>query len=438
MNQFALLKKRRFLPLFLTQFLGAFDEETWRLFQLVREDRAVFLSVLGISWFWFLGSLFLAQLPGLTVEVIGGSEHVVTLLLTVFSLGVGLGSLACHRLSRGRSELGLVPLSALGVTLFIVDLFFALPATPAALQPVEALALMAQGYGIRLLVDLFMIGAFGGLYIVPLYAVIQEGSAPGLRARVIAANNVVNAAFMVAAALFAIALGAAGLTARELFLVVSAVNLAVAIYIASLLPELVIRFLLSLFVRAKYRVLRRGLANIPKTGGAVLVCNHVSFIDPVIIGVMCDRPVRFVMHYDYYKMPVLNWVCRAVGAIPVATRAANAKVLARALDAVALALDRGEVVCIFPEGKLTLDGALNPFKSGVERIIRRTPVPVIPMALKGLWGSFFSRKPGHAINRWQEALIREVELVCGAPISPEQVTAAYLQSRVQALGGSTA
>ena len=216
-------------------------KETWRNIAFAREDRTVFLSIVGISWFWLYGALFLAQFPAYAKNVLGGGETSVTLLLATFTVGIGLGSLACERLSAQRVELGLVPFGSIGLTLFGLDLAFASPAVPAA-GPLDALALLMQPGMARILADLLLIGLFGGFFIVPLYALVQQRSAAEHRARVIAANNILNAAFMVAGALAAAGMLAAGLSIPALFGVAAAVDAAVASSIYGAVPEFRTRF----------------------------------------------------------------------------------------------------------------------------------------------------------------------------------------------------
>jgi len=217
--------------------------ETWRNIRFARENRTVFLAILGISWFWLYGALFLAQFPAYTKDIIGGGETAVTLLLFVFTLGIGIGSLLCERLSAGRVEIGLVPLGSIGLTLFGLDLAYASPATSTAGEPLGALALLALPVTWRILADLALIGLFGGLFIVPLYALVQQRSSETHRARVIAANNIFNALFMVVGALSAVLLLGNGLTIPALFGVTAVCNAAVAIYIYAQLPEFRLRFM---------------------------------------------------------------------------------------------------------------------------------------------------------------------------------------------------
>ena len=409
--------------------------ETLRIVGFARENRTVFLSILGISWFWFYGALFLAQFPGLTRHVLGGDEWVATLLLVVFSVGVALGCMLCERLSSRTVELGLVPFGSIGLSLFALDLFFATRGLVPAGTPLGVLALLGRLRHWRVLADLVLIGAFGGFFIVPLQALVQQRSEPRRRSRIIAANNILNALFMVLAAVLGIVLRDAGLTIPELILVTAVVNAAVAVYIYTLIPEFLMRFLVWLLVHTVYRMRTRGMENLPEEGAAVLVSNHVSFVDALVIAAACRRPIRFVMDHNYFHLPVLNFFCRTVRAIPIASRKEDPKVVEQAFDAVASALEEGSLVCIFPEGRLTPNGDLGPFRPGIERVVERTPVPVVPMALRGLWGSFFSRKDGRAMSRPFRRFWSRIECVCGEPVPAALVTAAALQERIAALRG---
>src|SRR3989449_1291895 len=305
----------------------------------------------------------------------------------------------CERLSGRTVALGLVPFGSIALSLFAAALFFAPRGMAPAGAPVGPLAFLASLHHWRVLADLVLIGAFGGFFIVPLQALVQQRSEPSRRSHIIAANNILNALFMVLAAVLGIVLRDAGLTIPELVLVTAVVNAAVAVYIYTLIPEFLMRFLVWLLVHTIYRMRTRGMENVPEDGAAVVVSNHVSFVDALVIAAACRRPVRFVMDNSYFRMPVLNFFCRTVGAIPIATRKEDPAVMERAFDNVAHALEEGSLVCIFPEGRLTPDGELGAFRPGIERVIQRTPVPVVPMALRGLWGSFFSRVDGRAMRR---------------------------------------
>jgi 1-acyl-sn-glycerol-3-phosphate acyltransferase len=409
--------------------------ETRRNFQFLRGNRTVFLSVLGISWFWFFGTMFVTQFPNLSKNVLAGNEHVVTLLLIVFSLGIGAGSLLCERLSGRKIEIGLVPFGSIGLTLFSTDLYFAL-AGYVSHGPVTLGEFVRGAGNWRVLADLLLIGVFGGFYIVPLYALIQSRSEPSHRSRIIAGNNILNALFIVGAAVVAIVLFQAGLTIPQLFLVTALLNAAVAIYIYTLVPEFLMRFIVWLLVHSVYRLEKTGLDNVPDEGPAVLVCNHVSFVDALIVAAACRRPVRFVMDHKIFRVPVLNFVFRTGRAIPIASARDNPELLEKAYDHIARALDQGDVVCVFPEGRITDTGEMYPFRPGIKRIIERTPVPVVPLALRGLWGNFFSRKGGPAMSK--PSRIRpfyRIGLVAGQSVPPQHVTPQGLQEQVLALHG---
>jgi hypothetical protein len=210
--------------------------ETWRNIGFARKEKAVFLSILGISWFWLYGALFLAQFPAYARTVLGGDEGAVTLLLTVFTLGIGSGSLACEKLSGHKVEVGLVPLGAVGLSLFGLDFAWASPAM-ASVQGQPVAALLAAPGTWRLLADLLLLGVFGGFYCVPLYALMQQRSDADFRARIIASNNILNALFMVGGALAAAALLGSGAGIPTLFAWAALANALVAIYIFSVVPE---------------------------------------------------------------------------------------------------------------------------------------------------------------------------------------------------------
>lgn len=409
--------------------------ETLKNLRFMRGNRTVFLSVLGISWFWFYGAIFTTQMPVWTKDFLGGNEHVVTLLLTVFSIGVGIGSLLCERLSGKKVEIGLVPFGSIGLTLFAVDIYFAAP-MHAVQTGLDIAAFVQSAASHRVMFDLLMIGAFSGFYIVPLYALVQMRSEPTHRSRIIAGNNIVNAIFVVAAVVMAMLLDKAGLSLPQLLLVTALMNAAVAVFIYTLVPEFLMRFLVWLLINTLYRIDARGLDNIPEEGAAIVACNHVSFVDALIVGGTIRRPVRFVMYHKIFKIPVLNFIFRTARAIPIAPAKEDEKLLREAYDEIDRALREGELLGIFPEGGLTPDGNIKDFKSGIEKIIARTPAPVVPMALRGLWKSMWSRRDGRMGRmRLPRRMRARIELIVEKPVQPEQVTAASLETQVRALRG---
>jgi 1-acyl-sn-glycerol-3-phosphate acyltransferase len=419
----------------------ALDWNLWRAtfanLRAARRDPVVFLAVLGVSWFWFYGILVLAQVPLFAKQVLNGSEQVVTLLLVGFSLGVGTGSLLCERLSGRRLEIGLVPLGSFGLTAFGADLFFATPPTPAG-APLEALAFLATSGAWRVLLDVALIGVSGGLYIVPLYALINRRTPREVMSRVISANNVWNAIFMVVASAFGALMLTRGVTIPALLLVCAILNLAVAAFIYVRVPEFLLRFLAWLLSRVIYRIRVQGLEHVPAEGAALVVCNHVSFADALVLSAAVHRPMRFVMESSIFRTPVLNLVFRGMKAIPIAPAAEDRDVREHAFAQVLAELEAGALVCIFPEGRLTPDGAVGEFRPGLMRVMHERPVPVVPVALSGLWGSAFSRRYRGLGRCLPRRLWARIDVIVGAPVAPGLVTPEGLRERVLALRGPVA
>jgi 1-acyl-sn-glycerol-3-phosphate acyltransferase len=420
------------------KFNWNFIAESGRVLKLAGKQRAVFNSILGISWFWFFGGVVTAQLPNYTRLYLGGGASVEILVLALFSIGVGIGSLLCERLSGHKVEIGLVPLGALGMTVFGILLYVARHTAPSYREIDWRAFLGTPGNG-WIALDLTLIGLFAGFFIVPLFALVQSRTPQGELSRVIAGNNIINAVFLVAAAVFAFGMLAAGLTIPQLFLVTALLNAAVTLWIFLLVPEFLMRFVDWLLISVLYRVRSTGLEKIPDEGPALLVCNHVSFMDALIIMGSVRRPVRFVMHYKIFRVPVLSFVFRAAKAIPIAGGKENPKLMARAFDEIDAALAGGELVCIFPEGGLTLDGEIAPFRPGVEKVLARRPVPVVPLALRGLWRSMWSRrdsKLGRA--RLPRRFRARVELAAGSPMDGASGNAQQMETAVRALRGAEA
>jgi 1-acyl-sn-glycerol-3-phosphate acyltransferase len=412
--------------------------ETLRVMRYVASNRTIFNAVLGISWFWFFGTVFTAQLPGYTQVFLGGGESVLNLTLALFSIGVGVGSLLCERLSGHKVEIGLVPFGSIGMTVFAVDLYFARPVA-STLHGLGMGAFLTAPGSWRIVLDLILIGLFAGLYIVPLFALVQSRTERRELSRVIAGNNILNALFMVLAAALGLGLTALGLTVPQIFLCVAVLNAIVAIYIYTLVPEFLMRFLSWILVSVLYRIKVEGLERIPDEGAALLVCNHVSFMDALIVGGVVRRPVRFVMYYRIFNIPVLRFIFRTARAIPIAGRKEDSDLLERAFDEVDRALADGELVCIFPEGRLTDDGEIGTFRAGVEEILARRAVPVIPLALRGLWGSVFSRRDSAlGRSRLPRRFRAHIALAVDTPVAPAMADAATLEQRVRTLRGAWA
>ncbi|RJG11368.1 MFS transporter [Massilia cavernae] len=409
--------------------------ESIRNIAFSRQNRTVFLSMLGNSWFWFYGALVLSQFPIFAKDYLHGDYSVFVMLLTVFSVGVGAGSLLCERLSGHKVEIGLVPFGSIGLSLFGIDLYFASLGFKGT-EAVDMLGLLAQAGSLRILADIMMLGVFGGFYIVPLFALIQTRCDPQHLSRTIGGMNILNALFMVAAAGLAMLMLSQGFTIPEMFLATALLNALVALYIFSLVPEFLMRFLAWMLIHTIHRVTTVDVDRIPEEGPAVLVCNHVSYVDAIVIGAASPRPIRFVMDHRIFNTPFLGWIFRTAKAIPIASAKEDPWVMEKAYVDIAKALHEGELVCIFPEGKLTSTGEMNEFRGGIAKIVERSKVPVIPMALRGLWGSLLTRDPGNPFERsFARGPRSKLALAVGVPVTPQQATPEYLQQQVMALRG---
>jgi 1-acyl-sn-glycerol-3-phosphate acyltransferase len=332
-----------------------------------------------------------------------------------------------------------VPLGAFGISAFALELYFARPgAAPVAGLDVAGF-LNAQG-SLRVLFDLMMIGVFGGFFLVPLFALVQSRTPKSELSRVIAGNNILNALFIVSAAV-------CGIVAQQMlhwsiptfFLALAIANALVAVYIFTLVPEFLMRFLSWLLVKSLYRLRVDGISNVPDEGPAIVVCNHVSYMDALILAGSIPRPVRFVMYYRIFEIPVMKWIFRTARAIPIAGARENPALMQKAFTDIDAALAAGEVVGIFPEGALTKDGAIAPFKSGIERILASRPVPLVPMALRGMWASMWSRRDTRLGRMRAPRRFRaNVGVVAGAPVDGLGASAKELEMQVRALRGDAA
>ncbi|MBO9514613.1 MAG: MFS transporter [Variovorax sp.] len=417
--------------------------ETWRNLKLAHGNVVVFRSLLGISWMWFFGATFLSQFPSFAKDVLHGNEQVASLLLVVFSVGIGVGSLLCETLSRRQVEIGLVPLGAIGMSVFAIDLYFASRALPTSAE-LGLVEFVRQPAHWRVMADLGLLSLFAGIYSVPMYALIQMRSQPTHRARIIAANNILNALFMIASSVIAGALLKANFTIPQIFLFTGIANAVVAFYIFMLVPEYLLRFLAWVLSRFVYRFDVNGDEHIPSAGPAVLVCNHVSFIDAVLLMAASPRPIRFIMDHRIFAVPVLGWIFRLAKAIPIAPQKEDPAAYEEAFAQAGQVLRDGDLLAIFPEGGITRDGELQPFKGGVMKILDAArvdglEVPVIPMALTNLWGSFFSRievRDGQnvaMVRPFRRGLFSRVGLNVGDAMSQVDVQPDVLRQRVSGL-----
>ncbi|MCK6262058.1 MFS transporter [Vibrio sp. ZSDE26] len=407
-------------------------KQTKSTLAIAKSDRVIFISIMAISWFWFLGATYLTQFPNFTKLHLNGQESAVSFLLALFSVGIAIGSLACDKLSNHRIEMGIVPLGSLGITIFgylmISSIPESLPLFTSFLEFVSYQPLWP------VFICLLLLGASGGIFIVPLYALLQQTAKPKQRAQVIAALNIYNSLFMVGSAILGIVfLSVLELSIPQLFTMLAIMNFIIAIYLCIQVPIFVVRFLVWILTHTMYRVQHKNLHHLPKEGGALIVCNHVSYMDALLLSAVCPRLIRFVMEEDYANLPPLRKFLNRAGVIPIS--ASRKTSIRRAFQEVEASLKEGHIVCIFPEGSLTSDGEVAEFMRGMDIILKRSPVPVIPMALKGLWGSYFSRYKGSACKGLPNRFWSKIEIEAGEPVAPNEASAKHMREKVSLLRG---
>ena len=360
-------------------------------------DRNLFMTVVGISFFWFVGALIqLAVLP-FGIQELNTGEAASTRLFTALAIGIGAGSLVAGRLSGDKIELGLVPLGALGMGLFSLALVAAVPS-----YWMCAAALV-------------MLGFAGGWFAVPLNALLQQKPNDDEKGRILATNNVANTVGILLASVVLYALGdRMGLSASRILGLAGVFTLLSTIYILAVLPDFAVRFVLWMLTHTIYRIKIVGRPNIPLRGPALIIANHISMIDGALVGACVQRFVRFLVYGPHFRRPGIHWLLKRLHAIPV-TAGTKSEVVA-ALDRARAELVAGHVVCIFVEGAVSRTGNLLPFKRGFERIVAGLDVPVIPVYLDRVWGSVFSFKRGKFFWKIPERLPRPVTVAFGAPL----------------------
>lgn len=399
---------------------------------IAKKDRPTFQALMAISWFWFLGATYLTQFPNFTKVYLNGTESAVAFLLALFSVGIAIGSLACDKLSNHRIEIGIVPMGSLGISIFGFLMAVSIPDALPDFDSFKSFVSYSELW--PLFAYLLLLGMSGGIFIVPLYSLMQFRAKPTERAQVIAGLNIYNSLFMVGSAVLGIVfLSVLQLSIPQLFALLAVFNTLVMFALFYQVPIYAFRFFTWVVTHTMYRVKHKNLHNLPEKGGALIVCNHVSYMDALLLSAVCPRLIRFVMEEDYAKLPPLRRFLKRAGVIPIS--ATNRSSIRNAFKEVERALHEGHIVCIFPEGKLTSDGEVAEFMRGMELIIRRSPVPVIPMALKGLWGSYFSRFKGSACKGLPNRFWTKIEIEAGRPILPKDTSCETLRQSVAELRG---
>ena len=400
---------------------------------IAKKDRPTFQALMSISWFWFLGAAYLTQFPNFTKLHLNGTESSVAFLLALFSVGIAIGSLACDKLSNHRIEIGIVPMGSLGISIFGLLMAISIPESLPNFNSFHQFVMYSELW--PLFAYLLLLGISGGIFIVPLYSLMQLRAKPNERAQVIAGLNIYNSLFMVGSAVLGIVcLSVLELSIPQLFVLLALGNTLVMLYLFHQVPIYAFRFFTWVVTHTMYRVKHKNLHHLPEKGGALIICNHVSYMDALLLSAVCPRLIRFVMEEDYTKLPPIRRFLKRAGVIPIS--ATNRSSIRNAFKEVERALHEGHIVCIFPEGKLTSDGEVAEFMRGMELIIKRSPVPVIPMALKGLWGSYFSRYKGRACKGLPTRFWTKLEIEAGEPIAPKEASCETLRQSVSNLRGS--
>lgn len=386
----------------------------WNYFVEIKKDNNLFMVMIGCAWFWFVGAVFQLSVFIHGRDFLHLDSYQVGLLLTALSIGIGIGSIFTGRVSAGKVELGLVPIGAMMLCLSAVGISSSLTLTPTFIY-------------------FLLLGVGGGIFIVPLNSYFQAKSPADKRGRYLAASNLVTNLFMVFASIFFWLLKEkAGLITPEIYFVIAILSFASTIYAVYRMPEVLIRCINWLLVHTIYRTRVFGLENIPSSGGALIVCNHVSYADPVILMASCERPIRFLMYRPIYMIPGIHQLAKAVGAIPVAEGEGRTSI-SSSLNFAREAVQRGELVCIFAEGALSRTGNLMKFKRGLESIMEGVDAPIIPAFLDSIWGSIFSYKGGKFFWKRPKQIPYPVNLKFGAPL-PCRSTAFEVRQAVNELG----
>ncbi|MES2662136.1 MAG: MFS transporter [Pseudomonadota bacterium] len=411
------------------------DKSFFDSMDIAKQKKPLIFIILGISWFWFLGAAYFIQLPVFTRSIMLSSESVMSLFLGAFTSGVIIGGLLCARMSCNRVEPGMVPLGALGLTIFSIDLSFV--HITDAQQSFSLLAALSSSTHWHAIIDMILIGCAGGFFVTPLYAMIQERTRKQERARMLAMNNFLNAFSMVTSAITGlICFGWFELTLDQYFFGLAILNFFIAIYLFSFVPEFVLRFILWCLLHVVYRIKAKGFEKIPEKGPVILISNHVSYVDAVLIGSLCTRPTRFVIYKPIYDLKVLNWVFKLTRSIPINSKANDSATYHQAFETITNALNQGEIICIFPEGSLTYDGQIRSFRSGLLKILQEHPATIVPIGLNGLWESVFSRQRRPILKKIFSSLRRRVGINVGDPIAADDVDLDQLRQKVQQLSNN--
>jgi acyl-[acyl-carrier-protein]-phospholipid O-acyltransferase/long-chain-fatty-acid--[acyl-carrier-protein] ligase len=376
-----------------------FLRETWVIVSHAKQNREIFLSILGISWFWLVGATFLSQFPTYSKDIIGGNEELVTLFLSVFTIGVGIGSLLCNQMLKGEVEATFVPLAIIGVTVFTVDLYFASQYmfTNGSGELIGAAAFLSHISSWRILGDMFMISVSSGIYIVPLYAIIQARSEPDYRSRIIASNNVLNALFMVVSAIGTVIMLSLSFDVNQVFLTIALLNAVVAVYACQLLPAALLRSILYWVFNICYKVEVKGMENFKaiQNEKVIIVANHLSYLDAALLATYFPSKLTFAINTQVAQHWLVRPFLKLMETFPLdPTNPMAAKSLIESIK------HKNNHVVIFPEGRITVTGGLMKVYEGSGMIADKSGAHILPVRIDGAQYTPFSRLKGNIRTRW--------------------------------------
>ena len=383
------------------KFRANFLADLWSQMKLARKDRVLWLAILGNTYFFGIAALIQFLIVIYAKDVLGITDPAQTSYLqAATALGIGLGSYAAGRLSGGKIEYGLIPLGSVGMTVM------------AALLGRNGLSFA------QVATELSLLGFFGGFFIVPVAALLQHRPDKANKGGVLAAANLLSfVGIFAASGIYYLVTVQLHLTPPTVFLITAGATLAATVYMLWLLPDAVLRLALWVLTRTIYRIRVVGRDNIPAKGGALFVCNHVSFVDALLLLASTDRQVRFMMFKGIYEQPWIKPFAKILGVIPISSEQRPRELL-KSLQAASDAIRAGEVVCIFAEGQITRLGHLLPFRRGFERIMKDLDAPIIPIALDGVWGSVFSFNQGRFLWKLPRRWPYPITVSYGAPLPP--------------------
>ena len=411
-----------------------------KTYQKLKNYPEVINSILGISWYWLIGAVILSLFPILVMNLLNGTTSVISFFLAIFTIGTAVGAFITSRLSKGRIELGLVSIGAVLMSFFLFDVSICISRWTHSVEfKLDVWDLMKMPIGFHLVLDFFCIAVCGGLFTVPLYANLSHCAPKEYRSRAIGLNNIANSIFIIMGSLCLMIFLQWEFSLTKILIIYGFINFLIGFYIYLKFPQYALRFGMWAIANLFYKIKCQGIENVPKKGAAIFVSNHVSFIDWMILSAVLPKPPRFVMYYKFAKTHFLRILLKQFGVILIAGKGEDERIFQQSFLQIKQALDEDHFLGYFPEGSITRSGKLEPFKKGIEYIVKDlkdNESIVFPVAIVGLWGSVFSPDGRSLVYKLFKSLIsprKRIVIKIGVPINSRQVSATYLHEEVQNL-----